>query len=175
MSIIELGALGEFIGSVLVLGTLVYLIVQVRQTRLSINSANVVNATQMFNPVNLAALSDPDFFSIFLRGMNEPELLSEEEASRFHLLLRAYNNNYHSLHTMDGKGALPAGFWKIYERNYAEILSTPGGSRLIKSLEFAAPEWAKRLAELRDLIGAPMAFTKDGYQLANPHQPLMQD
>ncbi len=31
MSIMELGALGEFIGSILVLGTLVYLAVQVRQ------------------------------------------------------------------------------------------------------------------------------------------------
>ena len=31
MSIMELGALGEFVGSILVLGTLVYLALQVRQ------------------------------------------------------------------------------------------------------------------------------------------------
>ena len=48
MSIMELGALGEFVGSILVLATLIYLVIQVRQNTKGINSASYVNAAQLF-------------------------------------------------------------------------------------------------------------------------------
>ena len=168
MSIMELGALGEFAGSILVLGTLVYLIVQIGQTRRSINASNFVSATLMFNPVNLAAVGDEDLFRLFMTGCNEPESLTDVEASRYHLLLRAYNNNFMSLHWMYEDGSFPAEMWEMYERNYAELLATPGGAPLIDSVRFAAPVWAARMAELQDSIGGTMHFTREGFQRVNP-------
>ena len=55
LTIAELGALGEFIGSILVFATLIYLVIQVRQNTKGINSASYVNAAQLFNQVNTLA------------------------------------------------------------------------------------------------------------------------
>ena len=46
MSIIELGALGEFVGSILVLGTLIYLVVQVQQTKRGIDASNLASVVK---------------------------------------------------------------------------------------------------------------------------------
>ncbi len=48
---------------------------------------NFVNATHMFNPVNVATVADSDLFDPWLRGCNEPETLSDTEGARYQLLL----------------------------------------------------------------------------------------
>jgi hypothetical protein len=42
MTIMELGAIGEFVDSIQVLATLIYLVIQVRQNTKGINSASYV-------------------------------------------------------------------------------------------------------------------------------------
>jgi len=167
MSITELGALGEFIGSVLVLGTLIYLVVQVRQARDSINSANAVNLTQMFNPVNLTVVQDDEMFNLFYRGCNDPKSLTELEASRFHLILRAYNNNFWSVRQCALQGTVPEETWDMLSRNYAELLATPGGRTLIPSLAFADPDWSRLLESLAESTDGEMRWTAEGYQRAD--------
>lgn len=49
MSLIELGALGEFIGSIAVLATLVYLVFQIRQNTLSIRSQSRFHVLEALN------------------------------------------------------------------------------------------------------------------------------
>ena len=166
MSIMELGALGEFIGSILVLGTLIYLVIQVRQARSSVNSANVVNLTQMFNPVNLAVAEDGEMSDLFYRGCNEPQSLSELEASRFHMILRAYNNNFWSVHQCSLNGTVPKKTWDMLSRNYAELLATPGGRSLIRSVAFVDPDWSRLLESLAESTGGEMRWTADGFQFA---------
>ena len=58
MSIMELGALGEFVGSFLVLGTLVYLAVQVRQNTKMMRT-NMRQATAQANIEGTKILVDP--------------------------------------------------------------------------------------------------------------------
>ena len=167
MSIAELGALGEFIGSILVLGTLVYLVLQVRQTSRGINASNFVNATHMFNPVNLAIVEDAELFDLWLRGCNEPDTLSDVEAARFHLLLRSINNNFLALWLAYQDGTFPESSWRIYERNFGELLATPGGGALIESVRFATPEMAEAMELWREAAGGKMNWTRSGYQLVS--------
>lgn len=166
MSVAELGALGEFVGSILVLGTLIYLAVQVRQAKSSILSANAVNITQVFNPINLALAENAELFDLFYRGCNEPGSLTEQEEARLHFLLRAFNNNFYSLHQCSQKGTVPEETWESLSRNYAELLSTPCGSNLIESLRFASPEWSSVMEELARSTGGPMKWTAEGFQRA---------
>ncbi len=49
MSLIELGALGEFMGSIAVLATLVYLVFQIRQNTLSIRSQSRFHVLEALN------------------------------------------------------------------------------------------------------------------------------
>ncbi|NNC54556.1 MAG: hypothetical protein HKO07_02410, partial [Pseudomonadales bacterium] len=48
MSLIELGALGEFLGSIAVLATLVYLSVQLRQNTRSMNESKKLALAQTY-------------------------------------------------------------------------------------------------------------------------------
>ena len=102
---------------------------------------------------------------LWLRGCNEPETLNEVEAARYHLLLRAINNNFLALFGAYEDGSFPAENWKIYERNFGELLATPGGTSLIKSLQFAAPEYADQMRQWRYAVGGEMHWTKEGFQL----------
>ncbi len=170
MSIMELGALGEFVGSILVLGTLIYLVVQVQQARRGINASNFVNATHMFNPVLLGIVSDAELFDLWLRGCNDPESLTDTQGARYHLLLRAINNNFLALHAAYEDGTFPEANWQIYERNFGELLATPGGNSLIKSIRFAAPELADHMERWRDAVGGEMHWTREGYQLVGDAQ-----
>lgn len=160
-----LGNLGEFVGSVLVFVTLIFLIVQVRETRRGINASNFINATHMFNPVNIAIFSDGELFELWMRGCNEPESLTEFEAARFHLTLRAYMNNFISLYRVYRDGTFPEGAWKDFERNFAEVLATPGGESLIESVKFMNPDFAELMEVWREAAGGTMNWTNLGYQL----------
>ena len=165
MSIMELGALGEFVGSFLVLATLIYLVIQVHQTRRGINSSNFVNATHMFNHTNIAMVSDVELIDLWIRGCNEPETLGEVEAARYQLLLRAINNNFFALHGAYQEGSFPEQKWKVYERNFGELLATRGGISLIRSFEFAAPDFAVQMRQWRDAVGGETRWTREGFQL----------
>ncbi|MDH4049536.1 MAG: hypothetical protein OEW68_09385 [Gammaproteobacteria bacterium] len=48
MTIIELGALGEFLGSIAVLATLIYLAVQIRQNTISMNESKKLALAQTY-------------------------------------------------------------------------------------------------------------------------------
>ena len=89
-----LGNLGEFIGAIAVFGTLIYLALQIRHNTKSVNSANIFNAMQLYNQVNSMVIEDAEANELMWRGANTPEAMSDEEASRFLLLMRAYNNNH---------------------------------------------------------------------------------
>jgi len=171
MTLSDLGALGEFVGSILVLGTLIYLVIQVRQTSRGINASNFVNATHMFNPVNIATVSDGELFELWMRGCNEPETLSDVEGARYHLLLRAVNNNFLALWMAHQDGTFPKSSWKIYERNLGELLATPGGGMLIESIRFASPEMSELMQQWRDAAGGRMNFTRRGFELVTGAGP----
>ena len=67
MTILELGALGEFLGSVLTLATLAYLATQIRQNTAQQKREEIVSIQHGQNNV-LAQLRDPLVCGAFVRG-----------------------------------------------------------------------------------------------------------
>ncbi len=90
MTIFELGALGEFVGAIAVVGTLIYLAVQIRQNTSQIRD-NVlslqVNAYQdLINriaDVNKLVISDGEWASIAVKAAENPTELDSIELSRY--------------------------------------------------------------------------------------------
>jgi len=85
MNIMELGALGEFIGSIAVLITLVYLALQVHQTKQAVQSASLQTgiATMSQNSQNVAA--DPAYTETVVKGFFDDGDLDATEWFRFGL------------------------------------------------------------------------------------------
>ena len=68
MNIAELGALGELIGSIAVLATLVYLAVQLHQTKQAIQSSSMQSGLASMNHISQNVAADQEFAEIVETG-----------------------------------------------------------------------------------------------------------
>ena len=151
-----IGAIGEIIGALAVLITLIYLAVQVRQAKhqLDLNSAQAraVHMRDLLMPI----ATDPSLASIMLKAGHPPYGdfgLNSEEAHRFGAWCHAWMQIEQGNHYLLPEGAhddllkvwllLPAyaEFWEknkgIYDKEFVERME-----KLKKELQLSQPEYA---------------------------------
>ena len=151
MTIFELGALGEFVGAIAVVGTLIYLAVQIRQNTSQIRD-NVlslqVNAYQdLINriaDVNKLVISDGEWASIAVKAAENPTELDSIELVRYMAYLMMLTRHADMAYLQYEKGMLD------HERFLSALGPFYG---LLRSSELAR-------AHLRDLIGGGGVFTQ---------------
>jgi len=87
MSIQDLGAIGELISAIAVLGSLMYIALQVRQTnrQIAINSDLQIRTSAVDAWTTIAA--NPENARVWYLGLNDIEKLTPEEKSHFYVLL----------------------------------------------------------------------------------------
>jgi hypothetical protein len=133
----DLGNLGDFLGGLAVIATLIYLAVQVRQNSQQIaqNSewlkaqASHADLGAQHATTSLIA-TNADLASIFYRGNSDPDELGPEEWLRFVTLLAPMVGNYQSAHYQWTKGLLEDEQWNSLHQNSLKVLlRTPGGRR----------------------------------------------
>ena len=131
----DYGALGEIIGAIGVIATLAYLAFQIRQNtrQLAQNEqtriASALNASLMLLHDNRAGVAlNPEVSEIWLRGLNNPDELTETELYRFRLLFQNAMDGLWLVHSqMVGTGFLPDEW--ITQRTTLERLITSAGGR----------------------------------------------
>ena len=79
MSISELGSLGEFIGSIAVLGTLAYLAIQIRQGAQATRTASELHVTDMVARWNASAARDREYQHIWDTLADGSEVSDEDK------------------------------------------------------------------------------------------------
>ena len=96
MDLTQLANLGEFIGGVAVLVTLVYLAIQIRQNTRAVQTASYAQAAEPFYGLLEQISRDGDFAKIVAKALGPPETLTEIEELRFQgwasMVLYAYEN-----------------------------------------------------------------------------------
>lgn len=127
MTLQDWGAIGELIGGVAVIVTLVYLSVQIREYRIGMSSATFHSTMQGFNQLNAMLGSDPDLAEVLERGARDPDSLDTQEQYQFVWLQRSYVNIYENLYQQFLRGACPESYWVRYARELQQTLDTPGG------------------------------------------------
>ena len=141
MTLEDLGNLGDFIGGLAVIATLIYLALQIRQNtfllRRSVEQTTRADSTAV---LHLLAQS-PENAAVFHRGQVDSDALSPEERTHFYLLMAT--NFYH---LQFGYAAYKGGTqtesgWNVQWRAVQYFISRPGvrswwkrqGSQLIGS------------------------------------------
>ena len=81
MDIMELGAIGELVGGVAVIATLIYLAIQVRQSNNLARGAAELEAGRM-NMDYMRLGAEGDYASVYSRMRYEPDSISEDERQR---------------------------------------------------------------------------------------------
>ena len=154
MTITELGALGEFLGSVAVLITLIYLAVQVRQTKKQIEAnTNAIQGSSEIEGNNstlqalLAVYSDESVADIMLRGLGDRGDLSPTDLVRLNANLDAAFQLHQITYLQWKRQLLHDEYWEFCIRYFgARVLATPGAQRWWKTQE------SLFVPEYRDLI-----------------------
>ena len=127
MTISELGSLGELVGSIAVVVTLVYLTTQLRQTTTAIRAAATQALDQSITEnIGLWASSRENAL-LMDRGLDSYESLSEEESTHFHMLIAAFFLTMDSSFWSHRNGLLPEELWEREQEVLRAWLQKPGG------------------------------------------------
>jgi hypothetical protein len=147
-----LGNLGDFIGGLAVVVTLIYLTLQVRQNtkqsersvRASQTSAFHQSQQQLWDSI-LTMAKDPVLASIVSRGAEDLAALSDEERGRMYLVLVPMLGSLEIQLYLYESGEIGAEPWELAWKNSAPFVSQPGILEIMSSRQGRLSE---RLYEL---------------------------
>lgn len=84
-----IGAIGEIIGAVAVIATLIYLAIQIRDSARASRSAAVTDATTAMQAFYQELGSNPKSSQLFLNGLTHPGSLSREDEFQYLMLMHS--------------------------------------------------------------------------------------
>ena len=129
MDLTQLANLGEFVGGLAVLATLVYLVIQVRQNTEQIRQATEVargTAELESAKMNLTYFSeffrDPKLNDVWERGYLDPTSLSPEESTQFSYITATWFHLAQGHYRQYRRGLLPAESWEPIARALAGVI-----------------------------------------------------
>lgn len=120
-----LGSLGEFVGALAVVISLIYLAQQMSQNTTSVRAASFNAMVQ--NSIRLLehAFSDPEVADFLHRAEQDPSSLTPAERVRWDAYMTAVYRHFGNLVYQYRVGALDRQMWESYERTLREHLRTP--------------------------------------------------
>ena len=121
-----ISAVGQLVGALAVLITLIYLTIQIRQNTATVATATYESAMTGFNDINVVVASSPTLAAILDRGCSSPDSLKAEEVVQFNFLLRCYANQWWKLFKLYERGSLQAKEWGIFAREAGQFFDQPG-------------------------------------------------
>ncbi len=110
-----------------VLAGIIFLAIEIRQSGDAVTAQMQDSIADGFIALNMATINDPQVGVTWVIGLNEPDRLSDAEAIRFSMLMRALFNQFIRVHGLYRTGLLEESDWALYAREAATIMSSPGG------------------------------------------------
>ena len=121
----DLGNLGEFMGALGVIVSLVYLARQMHQNTTSVRAASFNSMVQNSLRLLEHAFIDSEFARFLHKAENDPGSLSPEEKVRWDSYMTAVYRHFGNLVYQHRVGALDQEMWESYERTLAKHLRLP--------------------------------------------------
>lgn len=152
MSLLEaLGHLGEFIGAVGVVVSLVYLALQLRQNTSSVRAASFNSMVQ--NSIRLLehGFRDSEFAAFLARAENDPGALDIAGKLRWDAYMTAVFRHFGNLVYQQRVGALDEQMWQSYRRDLKEHLRSPSWVAWFRQHQVVFSESLRE--EVSELVG----------------------
>ena len=122
-----LGNLGDFIGGIAVVATLIYLAVQVRQNTVALRTASRQEVVAGFRDYN-RLFFHPGAIRAFELGLRRDPKMSEEERGLFDAQLNDHVVFFQGAHALHEAGTLEDDTYQAYLTYLAAQLASPGGT-----------------------------------------------
>ena len=93
MTIQDLGSIGEVVGAIATVGTLLYLAAQIRANTHAVQAEARRSHFAAGRSNNTSIIENADVAELFQRGLTDPESLDAVEQTRFDFLMASFFNN----------------------------------------------------------------------------------
>ena len=121
-----ISAVGQMLGAVGVIISLIYLAAQIRNQNKESRHAAMNVLTTHWSDLNRSLVEDPDMPRIWLRALHKFEDLDAESKLRFSAHLGRFLRFADSLYLGVLDGTLDTRLWRGYERTIADTVAYPG-------------------------------------------------
>ncbi len=149
MTIFELGALGEFVGAIAVVFTLIYLALQIRQNTKAVQASAIDVSISRANDVRESMYENADLSRIYIQGLSHPDALDEESRLRFRLLLHNVLLAGSNIYSQTSFAGLSSSTWEAQLTLLKRVITSPGGQWFWKEYRL---EFEKTFREQMDKI-----------------------
>ena len=126
------GATGEWGGALVVVATLFYLSLQIRQQNRIARYNALKDLMDAINQPNQLLAENSQLRSVFIRGIDDPASLNDEEASQFSWVFRLYWNQMIKFQRAYVTGLIDESDWVDFARHFSQMLFSPGGSLFLQ-------------------------------------------
>ncbi len=146
-----IGALGEAIGAVAIIITLIYLAMQIRQsTQLSKASAQQLLSHQL-STYQERIVANPERLRVFRSAMVSWDRLSSDDQAVAHLLFGQIVNHFEQTYYLNETGLVPTAMFDTYRALALSLIQSPGGSEFWKAMQLMIND------EIREYLDAQLA------------------
>jgi len=146
-----IGAIGEVIGAFAVFISLLYLALQIRNSRRSDQIIASAGAASAVDEWMSQIVRDEDLYDLYRRGLTDYESLSRSEKGRFSMLVLQFLRSTETIWLQLQMGAIETGYWSGMEGAIKMIVGSAGGSRsLDKNREFLSPDFFSAVQKILD-------------------------
>ena len=128
MTIQDYGSIGELIGAIATVATLVYLASQIRQNTRAVRAAAVDSSISHSMDVRKSIYESETLARIYNSGSDDPESLSEEDLVRFRLLYHNMMLTLSNIFSQTRLAGLPVETWSSQIPLLQRVLSMKGGN-----------------------------------------------
>jgi hypothetical protein len=126
MTLETLGNVGEFVGGIAVIASLLYLAFQIRQNTISLRETISRQIHDANARVTLLPVEHPEVSEIVLRGSQDLNSLDPAESFRLHLYLMAGFLHYQDTYSHASRSLIERHLWVAHESHMFEFLASPG-------------------------------------------------
>jgi len=144
-----IGAVGELIGASAVFISLIYLAVQIKNSK---RSDQIIAASQAASAVDEwigQIVRDGELHDLYRRGLTEYESLSREDKSRFAMLIMQFLRSTETIWLHRQMDTIDSGYWSSVERTIARIVGSAGGARSFeRNREMLSTSFACRIEDI---------------------------
>jgi hypothetical protein len=125
MNLQDIGSIGELIGAVAVIFSLVYLAMQIRQNTKAVRIQTYQAIMDSSNRLG-DSMAERNFDAIYRKGRKDPDSCSEEELAQFMLIAGQVLNLYEGLYLHHQSGAIDDDFFENRWKTFHRIMYQPG-------------------------------------------------
>ena len=126
MTLLEWGALGELIGGIGIIVSLIYVGLQVKQNTAALQVSTVHDTMEDFADLYLVPAQNREFADIFFKGLQDISALEGVDRLRFYSYLHKFFRTSENAHYQFTHGALEAKPFKGIANQYIFLTSMPG-------------------------------------------------